>query len=94
MNWTVEFDHRETPIVDAWQMNQLRFSLADAIEDWLEEFVPVDGEDELAPWCEYCAQERGTHHVSVYEECPTDRGTERREMEYWMCDRCDPRSAP
>lgn len=40
--------------------------------------------------CEDCGENLGTHVRSGYDITPTDRGLERRYIEEWVCDECDP----
>lgn len=43
----------------------------------------------MTPECEQCG-EQATHQRSGFDVCPTDRGDERRLIEEWVCDECDP----
>ena len=80
MNWQIEWGSEE--VVFGYEFAEI---LAEGIEAGIEQ---IDYERTVGDYCEGCGEFGVLSKFHAVEECPTDRGTERRLMAYKLCAKC------
>ena len=90
MNWQLEWsdgslEHYVLPVLGSWELEQIRYGMRDAIEDFFEELEYLQ---EYGETCELCGEFRHCNTHIGETVTPTDRGPMREECEKLLCEEC------